>query len=761
MKSLPLACLLFSLCPSLDAADYYVSPSGQDNAPGTAQAPFRSLARALAGVKKSAAAPGSTVWLTDGVHTLTETVELGAGFSGTATAPFTIRAVHPGRATVSGGTLLPATGFRPLAPPAPTGPTATTRSPQPADLLQPAARPHVVCIRLTGTPAADALDQPSALLASRSWTLTTARWPDKGYALIGKISSPGAIWISGRSLGKRTTGTMQNPVGGEFTFQETWHGDWARELAAGFGTPRVQGYFSADWWFERDRIARVQAGKITLLSDSRYGLGSKEKLPRRVFVSGLISELDRPGEWFWDNTAKELYLWPIAPDAPVTLAGNFDLFSLKNAAHVIIRDLILELGQNGVVVSGGEHVTIAGCAVRNLPRTGIKIEGGRFHRIQSCDIYNLEIPLSVQGTAAANYTWDSTTHPPHLVGDGHVITNNHIGNILSGRGISLGGVGITFSHNLIHDLPGSAVTWSGNDHVFEYNEMFSLMKELGDWGATYSGASWCSFGNVFRYNFIHHLLSLPEAHPANGFYFDDHKAGDTTYGNVFYKVGYRAVMCNGGGAQTVVNNIFINNYINVYQTDDDAEKARDEKVKYDAGELKRGDKSDFWWRTEQAVGKNGWERAPWSEAYPAFKRLMEGDPYSPGQTVIARNYELGTIKEAIHLNKVPDGCVEATPMHPISEAAFINPAALNFAFRPEFKPVAGFERIPFEQIGLVKDEYRPNPPAKDQYRGQVRELNKGYAPYDPDARYDSKTINDRLYPDPPYWSPAPAVLPGK
>ena len=762
MRIAPLVSLLaLRAVTGLSAADYYVSPRGQDTAAGTAHAPFQSLTRALAEVQQYQDAPGSTVWLCDGLHTLNEPIALGAEFSGKDTAPFTIRAVHAGQATVSGGILINPAGFKPLPPQPQASPATASHKPQAADFIQKEARAHIVAIRLSGSPASTALDKPDPLVSSAGWTLPLARWPDKGYAHAQKIIEEGAVWTNGRTLGPRPVSSRENPIGGEFTLRESWRGDWAGELAAGVSKPEVRGYFYFDWWFERNPIASVQAGKLKLQSDSRYGFGGKEKLPRRIYVSGLISELDRPGEWFWDTINKDLYIWPVADNAPVSIAGRFDLFSIKNANHVIIRDLVLEMGQNGVVVTGGNQVTVAGCTVRNLSGVGIQINNGLNHQIQSCDLYSLDTPIRIQGTPAAKYKWDNTTRPPRLVSDGHVVTNNHIRNASGGRGISISGVGVVFSHNLIHDLPGSALSWSGNDHVIEYNEMYSLMKELGDWGVTYSGATWYSFGNVLRFNFVHHILSLPQAHPANGFYFDDLKAGDTTHGNVFYKAGNRSVMCNGGGAQTITNNLFVNNYINVYQNGTYAEKYRAERPKFDSGELKRGDKTDLWWKTEQVVGPAGWAHPPWSEAYPEFKRLMEGDPFNAGLTRIARNYEMGTIKDTIWLKEVPQKSVEAEPMHPITDAAFINPEVLNFAFRADFKLVEGFERIPFEQIGLVKDEYRTVLPDKDQYRRQVRERNLDQPPYDPKARYDGKIMNELLYPSPPYWVKTSTAADGK
>lgn len=707
---------------------WYLSPTGDDAAAGTVAAPWRSLERALKAVRESGKPAGTTIWLADGTYAVTRTLTLDAALSGTEQAPFTIRAVHDGQAVLSGAVNIPAADFKPV----PAG-----GAPASASFLQAAARNQVVAARVK-EPIAKSLSAGNAMLASGANALTLARWPNAGYAHAAKILSPGAVWMDGRTKTPRPTSSKQAPIGGEFTLREKWSGDWTGELAADFSAPILRGYFCADWNLESSPIASVTDGRVKLVRESMYGFKGTEKLPRRVFVSGMLSELDQPGEWFFDKRDGWLYVWPLQGAATdVAIAGGHELISLKKASHVVLRGLAMQDASTALVATDCESVSILGCTLRNLSGTAARIIGGRNSRVQSCDIHHCVVPLVVAGTKLADYKWDTAQKPPRIVPDGFIITNNHIHDCTGHRGLNLGGAGILFSHNLIHDMPGGAVGWGGNDIVFEYNEYYSVLKELGDWGVTYTGAQWASFGNVNRYNFLHHVFSLPQAHPVNGFYYDDLDAGDTTFGNVFYKVGHRSVLCNGGAAQTVTNNIFIKNYINVYQTGTWTDKVRAEEPKYESGELKRGDKWDFRWRTEQICGVQGWTKAPWSEAYPDFKRMMESDPFSPVLMKIAQNYSMDAIKDTIWLNKVPDGMVDSQPMMPITDEAFVNPAALNFAFRPEFVPAPGFQRIPFEKIGLRRDEYRPDPPDKDTYRSRVREENQARAPYDPAAIYDA------------------------
>ena len=57
----------------------------------------------------------------------------------------------------------------------------------------------------------------------------------------------------------------------------------------------------------------------------------------------------------------------------------------------------------------------------------------------------------------------------------------------------------------------------------------------------------------------------------------------------------------------------------------------------------------------------------------------------------------------------------------------------------------GFNPIPFENIGLVKDRWRPNPPNKEKYRTEVFNQFKNEI----GGRYNAEKVNAR-YPVPQY-----------
>ena len=104
---LPTISTFMSLLLSIgSAAEYYVSPSGDDSASGAQNAPLATLAEAQARVRKDGASKGATVIVADGVYYLADTLQLEHQDSGSANTPVIYRAENEGKAILSGGSLL-------------------------------------------------------------------------------------------------------------------------------------------------------------------------------------------------------------------------------------------------------------------------------------------------------------------------------------------------------------------------------------------------------------------------------------------------------------------------------------------------------------------------------------------------------------------------------------------------------------------------------------------------------------------------------
>jgi len=110
-----------------------------------------------------------------------------------------------------------------------------------------------------------------------------------------------------------------------------------------------------------------------------------------------------------------------------------------------------------------------------------------------------------------------------------------------------------------------------------------------------------------------------------------------------------------------------------------------------------------------------YNKPPYSERYPELVKILDDNPKAPVGNVIARNICVGgrwddVEDKARPLLKFEDNLVGTDPL-------FVDAKNVNFQLRedsPAWK--LGFKRIPFEKIGLYKDDRRASWPVKHQVR---------------------------------------------
>lgn len=339
--------------------------------------------------------------------------------------------------------------------------------------------------------------------------------------------------------------------------------------------------------------------------------------------------------------------------------------------------------------------------MRNLGDNGVVINGGQGHGVEACDLID-----TGDGGVQLNGGDRQTLTPA-----GHFVENCHFQR--QGRwskcyvpAILMTGVGMRVTHNLIHDHPHCAILYSGNDHLIAFNEIHHIALETGDVGAIYTGRDYTFRGNQIRNNFIHHTGGVGMG--SMGVYMDDCVSGTEVFGNVFYKVHW-AMFIGGGRGHRVENNLFVD---------------CDPAVRMDARGL---DQSPVWRDMVNITMRDRLTEVPlalYRSRYPELKSLDRyyGPPGGPPITgaaftgvppegnVLARNVCIGkwldvgwhATPEMLRLeNNVTNAVGSLTA--PITDAS----TAKDFAFRKDFvQRVPGLQRIPVEQIGLRDDALR-------------------------------------------------------
>lgn len=668
--------------------DFYLAPDGSDSNPGTKEKPFATLEAARDAIRKgkinvSPPAGSLTVWLRGGDYVRTNAFEL-TGVDSGSRGTSTIYRGYPGESPrLLGGIVLNSPGsarrdgFVPV-----TDPSVLARFDEKArrQVLQFDLRARGVTnvgqLKSRGFGRATTPAHSELFYDGRPMTL--ARWPNEGE------------WE--KLAGFPETSSKNDDHGGNI-------GD----LPGGFNyagdRPRrwkdtsnlwVHGYWAWDWANSYERVELLDTDKRFIKTASPHGLYGFRKGQRFYFLN-VLEELDQPGEWFLDREKGVLYFWPPddqVPDREIVLSLlDQPLLNLNGASHLTFRGLILEASRgNAVEIRGGESNRVAGCRIRNIGDSGVVIEGGRNHGVVSCDIEN-----TGDGGVSLNGGDRQTLTP-----GGHFVENCHFQK--QGRwskcyvpAVLVAGVGQRVSNNLIHDHPHSAMLFTGNEHLIEFNEIHHIALETGDVGAIYTGRDYSFRGNRIRHNFIHDTGGVGMG--SMGVYMDDCVSGTEIYGNIFHKV-QRAAFLGGGRDHRVENNIFV-----------DCNPA----VQLDGRGL---DKSPVWHDMVYDFMKRQLAAVPqllYRGRYPAIQDLdrhyaaREGIP--PENNVVSRNICVGKWLEVgwqakPEWLKLENNLVDADP-------GFVGQDGKDFRLRPD-SPAwkLGFQPIPVEKIGLQDDEYR-------------------------------------------------------
>lgn len=661
--------------------EYYVAPQGKDSWAGTQQRPFATLdgaRNAIRALKKRGKLPqgGVTVWVRDGIYPLSSTFALTAEDSGTPEARITYRAFPGEQARIIGGQRIE--HFTPV-----TDPAIFARLDEQArgQVLQ--ADLRAAGITDLGTLKSRGFERPMTPahleLFFDGKVMQLARWPNDDFVKIAGIpAAAGEGDGHGQTIGKLESGFHydgERPAHWKAT-DDIW----------------VHGYWAWDWANTYEHVAAIDTANHLITTQKPYGLYGF-RAGQHFYYLNILEELDQPGEYYLDHTTGILYFWPPAPvakaDAFVSVL-EAPLVSLQDTSYVTLQGLTFEITRgSAAVVNGGEQNIIGGCTVRNTGNYGVIVEGGTGHRVDGCDIY-----ATGDGGIMMNGGDRKTLTP-----SGFEAVNNHIHHIgLWSRcyqpGVIVSGVGCHIAHNHIHDGPHTAILINGNDHIIEYNDIHHVCLETGDVGAFYMGRDWTQLGNVVRYNFFHETGGVGMGSMA--VYLDDCSSGVTIFGNIFYRTT-RAAFIGGGRDNTVENNIFVE---------------CNPAVSIDGRGL---EKSPGWHdmvyiTMKERLDAMDYQHAPYAVRYPKLAELTplyaKDDGVPPTGNVVAHNVEFGG--KWIEINwHAEQQMVEMHDNLVGQDPHFVDAGKLNFQLKDDSPAYAlGFKRIPAEEIGLVKDEYR-------------------------------------------------------
>ena len=709
-----LVLLALSSTVALGQTKLYVATNGNDAWSGTLaepnaagnDGPFATLLKAKMTIRKlkQAGLPdgGVTVYVREGVYSLTEPLQLGPDDSGTATAPIVYRSQPGEQVTLLGGK--PVTGFKPYQ----------------GKILQ----ADVAACGLKGVGFKQ--------LVFNGERMTWARYPNipPDNPLVGGYAA-----VDGRPV--PMYGDRPDDVQDQLVYREEDARTWSNPAEG-----EVLIFARYNWYNNIVPIQSVDPATrtITLAKKASYAIRPTD----RYYVQGLREELDAPGEWYLDRETSTLYFWPPEPldDKPVYAPSLPNIVELNKAAFVTFRGFTLECCEGSAFsIKESNDCLVAGCTIRNVgdySHQAVLVYQGERCGVVGNDIHHV-------GRDAISLTGgDRMTLTP---GD-HYADNNYLHHpgldYKWGLGVYLIGCGLRASHNLIHDCPRAAVGYRGNLLVIEFNRLRHLCFNSEDAaGIGTGGRDWISSrGSIVRYNFISDVLGYGRhggqwVSPffAWGIYLDDNTGGVDVIGNIVTRCGRAGIHLHNARDIHVRNNIFVNN--------------RDKQIECSGWTVKSG----AWARHLPTMIKGwnsvkdqpAWQQMRGMDIYPEDAPLpsgmiMSGNVFERNIAVSwdeqSRVYRCGNVDPGYNQwdynllwAKGKPVQIDGLGNYPadeqyaawrksgedrhsvVADPMFVDPEHDDFRLQPDSPALKlGFKPIPVDQIGPYQDELRASWP---------------------------------------------------
>jgi len=469
--------IIAALCIPVAAADFFVATTGDDNAAGTAQAPFKTIAKAKTAV--AALVPSATtpinVWVRGGTYYLGSTLTFAPADGGTAAAPITYSAYRGEKVILSGG------------------------------------------IKVT-----------SAWATSSGNIMVTTIAPN---LKVDQLFLNGTRQILARYPNYDST-KSDNTLNGTQSNVLARVSGWSNPTE---GPGYVRAIHVSDWGGESFIITAKNGNAITTqwVGDNNRGQAIDVN---HYIVENIFEELDAPGEWFYRKSTGQLFFYPPAgtnlTTANIELASLEELVRIQGTASSKVKYLtfnrltftqtfrtlfgsrlpyeLLLRSDWGIVraatffMQDAENITVKNCFFDQIGGNGVFMSGYNRNDL----VYNNEftnggascvLSIGLQSAVRTPSTWVNqlksitdntpgpltTDYPQNCTIDNNLMTNMGIFEKQAcGVCISMSQQ-ITARHNSVSIAPRAGINfcdgcWGG--HLIEYNDVNNCVRETGDHG---------------------------------------------------------------------------------------------------------------------------------------------------------------------------------------------------------------------------------------------------------------------------------------
>ena len=500
------------------AADYYVSPSGSDSSPGTLSQPFLTIQRAA-----SVMAAGDTAFIRAGVYRETVT----PANSGTQYAPITYMPYNGESVTVSGADLIPASSW-----------TLSNGN-------------------IYKAPMSWDLGDGANQVFLDGQMMIEAQWPNT------------TLDVSHPTEAKTSTGSYVNGGTGLWTGTIT-DVDLPARPAGYWNGATVNICLGPCWIWQAGTVTDSSVAQTITFTFGNQGDSLVPGANNAYFLTGKLTELDSPGEWFRDSGTGNLSLWTPLGDNPsqhtVEAKHRPVAFNLNGLSFITVQGIALfaaNIGSN----PQSQYLVLDGLQCQYIAHVPLPLNQGSYYTGGNAGIL--------------------------LSGTNNVLRNTTVA-FSSGSGVFLEGTGGRVFNNVIHDadyrptdaspiftgvsddgvsqqnlhlIAYNTIYNSGRFGIFHseqfgagrilHNQIYDYGLQTNDLGCTYTWSS-NGMGTEIAYNLCHdgQGLLLSNSNPwVAGIYLDDNTSNFVVHHNVVWNTPWAFQL--KAASSGVYNNTFL------------------------------------------------------------------------------------------------------------------------------------------------------------------------------------------------------------
>jgi hypothetical protein len=390
------------------------------------------------------------------------------------------------------------------------------------------------------------------------------------------VRRPSLLWWNNQIMQIARYPNFNSTDGGYLTIDTCSGKTWLKSS----GIPAATNWVGAEavirnkqWLIDRPEVISQNGNELTISSantETVYGVFRYYDIPRYwgMFLQNAVGALDQQGEYCFNNTTKELFVYSTAQpasgvikvsviDTLVRVQTNISNISFKNISFQFANKM-------GIVAIDCPNLKIENCKMQYVGRCFASLRSN-----------GLVLKQNI-------FTDSENNGFEYIYGDNVVITENEFrrmglrrGAGLSGDGtyvgLSLTGTGYTVTNNIVDSVGYNAVETSGcNNLLLKNNEISNALLVKTDGGGVYSYYDNPTVGRVYEANIVRDIIgddfgTNNRSLNSYGMYADENSNRISFLNNTISNVKTGAIFTHISNKHIIRNNSFVNCGKGIYQ----------------------------------------------------------------------------------------------------------------------------------------------------------------------------------------------------